>query len=220
MNNPSVIMDSNEAAMQPSIAEYLKRYCGVTIKNLSRGDYAFGSGFAVERKTVLNLFNDISTRHLWDQLPGFVEIYEKPIMLIENFGCGLDNSSEKRVMGVIFSLLNPEGFGKKLKLLFSTNKKETKRWLRALANYGGPTGNKPLPSFVKNEINPYDIRKYMVCCVSGIGKGGSHKIWGKYANFDELVGAPKESLMKVVGRKSGLRLYRALHSKRRKKEVK
>jgi len=197
INDYTVYIDAREAATAPMISRELSNRFNVKIQQLDSGDYYFPYGIGIERKEGSNLYGSIMHRsQLFEQLDKLVNNHKVPVLLIEgNYAHPLMNHATT-VYGTIVSLV---AAWKKLKLLFTSDYKETLIYLKRFATYGGPSGNKPPPSVVQKARTPAEIRLYMLQCIRGVGQKTSKRILDKYGDFDQLKLVPPQQLCKIPG---------------------
>lgn len=83
---PTIIVDSREAATAPKIVKGLKELgAEISIQYLEKGDYVISNVCAFERKSVSDFVYTLTRRYLFDQLFTLQECYEKPFILIEGY---------------------------------------------------------------------------------------------------------------------------------------
>jgi len=83
---PTIIVDTREAAAAPKIVKGLKEQgTQVQIQMLEKGDYILSDLCAVERKTVHDFVYTLTRRYLFEQLFKLKEVYVKPFILIEGY---------------------------------------------------------------------------------------------------------------------------------------
>lgn len=203
-----IIIDSNEAVKCAEIKDYLSQRFNVRVQHLDAGDYLFGSGICVERKTGLNFYQDVVSRHLWEQLEKLVNLYEKPVLMLEDLSEVSRYDFAPIVHGALISLIN----WKKLKILTTLDAKDSKALLSRLAVYAGPRGEKPVPSFVRKGHSSKEVRAFMLQCIRGIGPKMSSKVLAEYSTFEQLIKAEKAELTRLIG-KAGAKLYNVLHNR-------
>jgi len=207
---PSVIIDSREASTARYIADMLKSKLETEIMKLDAGDYLFSNGVAVERKAGLNLYNDLITNHLFEQLEAMCELYEKPVLLVE--GLDLSRVFPRDVAavcrgGLVTVLVN----WRKVKLLFTSDEKDTAYYLTRIALRLGPRGVKPPPRFIRKGHTPKEMRSFMLQCIRGVGPKTAEKVLKKYPTFASLSEANLAELRKVLGSKASRVLYNVFH---------
>jgi len=206
-----LLIDSNEAAVSaPDIAKKLRARFKVKIQHLDTGDYWFNNGICIERKTGMNFYQDILNRHLFEQLEGLCEVNEKPILLIE----GLDYKKYPQIEPVVRGAIRVLLFSwKNLKLMFTKDEEDTRRFLYGVAKYAGPTGNKPPPMFIKKAYTPREMRIFMLQCIKGVGQKTSRRVWVQFQTWERLLSATIEELSSIPGitRTQVHRIYKALH---------
>jgi Fanconi anemia group M protein len=79
-----ICIDSNEASKQHSIVNYFK-FSGfdVLIKSLDVCDYVVSDRVGIERKNVADFLSSMKDGRLFNQAKDIIEIYEKPIIVLE-----------------------------------------------------------------------------------------------------------------------------------------
>ncbi len=83
---PTIIVDSREAAATPKIVKGLQeRGADIIIRPLEKGDYIISDECAFERKTVKDFVYTLTHRHLFEQLFLLKDAYSKPFLLIEGY---------------------------------------------------------------------------------------------------------------------------------------
>jgi len=210
LRKPSVIIDSREASTAQYIADVLNSRLETEITKLDAGDYLFSNGVAVERKAGLNLYHDLLNSHLFEQLEVMCELYEKPVLLIENLD--LSRVLPKNVAavcrgGLVTVLLN----WRKVKLLFTSNEKDTAYYLTRIALRLGSRGVKPPPRFIRKGQTSNEMRSFMLQCIRGIGPKTAEKVLKKYPTFALLSEASLAELKEVLGSKTSQVLYNVFH---------
>ena len=79
-----VCIDSNEASKQHTIVNYLKfNGFDVMIKPLDVCDYVVSDRVGVERKNASDFIGSMKDGRLFNQARDMMEIYEKPIIILE-----------------------------------------------------------------------------------------------------------------------------------------
>jgi len=80
----NICIDSNEAAKQTNIINYLK-FNGfyVEIKPLDICDYIVSDRVGIERKDAADFLSSMKDGRLFNQVKTMVEVYEKPVLILE-----------------------------------------------------------------------------------------------------------------------------------------
>jgi len=212
--SPSIIIDSREASQAEYIVQQLKKKIPVLIKKLDAADYLFNNNVAVERKSGLNLYQDIISRRLFEQLENMCELYHKPILLIENLN--LSQQFYRNIAAVcrgalVTILLN----WRTIRILFTSDEKDTVNFLIRLALRLGVRGSKPIPRCIKKGIAVNEIRSYMLQCIRGIGPKKAEQILKRFNTFDDLSRASLSDFEEILTKKISRVLYNIFHEVRK-----
>jgi ERCC4-type nuclease len=129
---PTIIVDSREAATAPKIVKALKEIgVEIGIKALPKGDYVISDLCAIERKTVHDLVYTLTRRHLFEQLFQLKDVYATPVILIEGYLPIIYKFSRiqpSSVWGALFSLAKHGIY-----MIHTTNHRETVDFLYTAA---------------------------------------------------------------------------------------
>lgn len=175
-NNRVIIIDSQEAAVCPRIAELLRNKFELSVQPLKSADYVLSSigkmkgSIGIERKTISDLASSVIDGRLWSQVDKLCRTYEYPVLLIE--GSLYPLSHNPMLWGVYIKLIYSF---RKLKVAHSRDEKGSSVFIKHSATYIGPTGSKP-PLVRERKITPGDIRVAMLCTVKGIGMKTSKRL--------------------------------------------
>ena len=219
---PQIIIDTREAVAVPDIVEALKARFDVEIKKLDSGDFVFGNGVAIERKTMNDLMKSQTQGRLADQLKALCSCYERPVLLLETFAAsglfhtgfiGANIGASPQFRGLVLSLLYS---WKKLKFMYTLTREETISFLKHTATYMGPSRRIPTPKVVRKDVEPKVIYLYMLQCIRGIGPKTSRNLVTTYPDMVHLIQADARDLKRVRGMNwsSAKRLWGALHSEK------
>jgi len=123
-DQPTIIVDSREAANAPKIIKGLREKGAIIrVQYMEKGDYIISDECAFERKTVRDFVYTLTRRYLFEQLFLLKEAYEKPFILIEGYLPIIYKFSRvnpSSVWGAIFALAK-QG----INLIHTTSYKET-----------------------------------------------------------------------------------------------
>jgi len=212
--SPNVIVDTREASQAQYIVNQLRKKIPVSFEKLDAADYLFNNDVAVERKSGLNLYQDIISRRLFEQLQNMCELYQKPILLIENLN--LSQQFYQNIAAVcrgalVTILLN----WRKIRILFTSDEKDTVNFLIRLALRLGIRGSKPIPRCIKKSIAIDEIRSYMLQCIRGIGPKKAEQILKRFNTFNDLSRANLDDLEEILTKKTSRVLYNVFHEVRK-----
>ncbi len=211
-----VIVDSNEAAQCPFIADIVRRHFEVEVKHLESGDYVLSplgnmqGAIGIERKETSDFVRSIMDGRLFSQLRKLCDTYHYPVLLLEGSTSNIFYSPAALNMYVNLTLS-----WRKLRVAYSRDIKTTAAFIQQCAVYSGPTGREPPPAVDKSQ-DPEEVRVNMLCAVKGISRRTSRNIWEKMGSWSRIIEAGKEDFMQVegVGEKLASRLERVFRTSR------
>ena len=136
----------------------------VEVITLKSADVVINDNIGIERKTVEDLKNSVTSRDrtLWDQVKVLKETYKHPAIIVEGY------INPKEVL--VGSIINSLQIGWSIPIIYTENLKSTADKIEKIWNqYGEKKYTGPPPPCVIKAKSPKEIRWAMVQCIAGIG---------------------------------------------------
>jgi len=181
------------------------RGLGVTVlfRHLTVGDYIVSEDCAVERKTVRDFVNSVSSGRLFDQVYRLASSYSKPTLIVEgdvDFAVSLLKGGIRSFYGALTYLWMVYGATS----FFTSNEFETAELLYSLIRHEQVRDKKRVIIRVKPKFSSIKERQlYVVQGFPGIGPKLAERLLRKFGSIKRIVNAsPVEiALVEGIGRK-------------------
>ena len=182
------------------IAELMNLNQKTEFKQLEIADYIIGET-AIERKTISDLISSMLNKRLFQQLENLKQ-YNKSLLIIEGYQkLDLKNSglNENAIRGLLLSI----SLDHKIPILFSKNEKETALFLSLIAK----KKKTEISLRAKSQISESQRLQFILEGFPSIGPKTSQKLLLKYKTIKNLINAPKEEIISLLGKKAEVFLY-------------
>jgi Fanconi anemia group M protein len=208
----AVSVDSREARSNPKIVEGLKANgLEVSIKALPV-DYVVEveDGWAVERKTCIDLAKSIRDGRLWGELKKLKSIEGlKPVLLVEGSLAVVEKFTSWAPQSIV-GVLNSVMFDWGVHVVFVPSVRWTVTYLTQLAKSAEIEERKPYPLRVKQKAeSPREYALMVVEGLPGVSAVRARALLRHFKTLRSLFNASVEKLMEVegVGRKTAEKIY-------------
>lgn len=185
---PKIIIDIHEKnSLVPSIL--IKENIQLKFKHLSQGDYQINN-FCIERKTINDFYSSLISLRLDSQL---LKLSKKkyPLLIIE--GNLKIHPKSSIIQSKIVSLI----LNNNLKILFSTDEKDTALILKRICNL-----NSLKNKFILKNLKQQDSRISILASFPKIGPQSAQKLLSKFKTLRTIFNTKIPELEKIIGTRS------------------
>ncbi|PWA00658.1 hypothetical protein BB558_003287 [Smittium angustum] len=223
-----VIVDMREFRSSLPFALYKSRpknsgpgqFVDVVPKTLLVGDYILHDKCCVERKSVADLVQSLSSGRLYTQATSMSNYYEFPILLIEfnsNLSFSLSNiweySSENALSDVCSKLVMLIISFPKLRILWSPSPASSANYFLDLKeNHPEPDVDRAVGIGTDESYESIDTQYNntsfgILESLPGVGQSNAYKVANKVSNLSELCNLSLEEMQKLLGKSNGKELF-------------
>ena len=188
----------------------------VELKALA-ADYILSSRVGVEHKTAEDFVNSIVDGRLLGQLKGMVEIFEKPIVVVEGEQdiYSVRGVHPNAIRGALATIAVSYG----IPVLQTKNPRETAALLFAIAKREQEEGAaREFSGHTKKPLTLKEQQEYVVSSLPNVGASLAKELLKQFGTIKSIVNASDEDLKKVdgIGDKKAARIREVLESEHKK----
>ena len=180
-------------------------------------DYILSSRVGVEHKTAEDFVNSIVDGRLLGQLKGMVEIFEKPIVVVEGEQdiYSVRGVHPNAIRGALATIAVSYG----IPVLQTKNPRETAALLFAIAKREQEEGAaREFSGHTKKPLTLKEQQEYLVSALPNVGASLAKELFNQFGTIKSIVNASDEDLKKVdgIGDKKAARIREVLESEHKK----
>lgn len=179
------------------IAELINLNLKLEYRQLPIADYIIGE-IAIERKTISDLISSMLNKRLFQQLENLKQ-YKKSLLILEgyeNLNLKDTNLNENAIKGLLLSI----SLDNRIPILFSKNEKETALFLSLIAK------KKKTEISLRAKLQMSDSQRlqFILEGFPSIGPKTAQKLLLKYKTIKNIINAPYEELISILGKKADI----------------